>query len=154
MGIKDFFRKIGHGLKNVGSKIWNGIKKVGGFVGKIAKPLIGIAKPILGGMSLLPGKAGMIGAIGGTAASAAEAIINKLENPEVKGRLTNLVSKETAQAAADAVHKKPPAVVEQPLNPTLPSSHPSLNPTPLLANTLNPSQRSIALSQMNPPHMM
>jgi len=64
MGIKDFFKKVGRGIKRAAGKVWGGIKKGAQFVGKVAKPIINIAKPVLNTLSMLPGKLGMIGKIG------------------------------------------------------------------------------------------
>ena len=71
MGIKQWFQKLGRGIKKVAGKVWSGIKKGAQFVGRVAKkiatPVISIAKPILGGLSMLPGKLGVIGKVGSAA---------------------------------------------------------------------------------------
>ena len=155
MGIKDFFKKVWSGVKNVGGKIWNGLKKGIGFVGKIAKPIINIAKPILNGMSMIPGKLGIIGTVGSVASEAAKGLIDQIPNQDAKDKLNQLVDRgkdllDTGQQKAQEIASKVQPYAQAGLN--------IIDKVPLLANTvnnrLNPSQRSIALSQMNPPHMM
>ena len=93
MGIKSFFKKIGRGIKKVAGKIWGGIKKGAQFVGKLVKPVIGIAKPVLGVMSALPGHAGAIGRIGSAAAGIAQSVVDKIPNAQAREKLTQVIDK-------------------------------------------------------------
>ena len=93
MGIKDFFKKVGRGIKRTAGKIWGGIKKGARFVGKVAKPIISIAKPILGGLSMLPGKLGMIGKIGSGVAEFAKNIVNRIPNQQAKDKLNDVIDR-------------------------------------------------------------
>ena len=104
MGIKSFFQKIGRGIKKVAGKIWSGIKKGVGFVGKIAKPIISIAKPVLGTIAAIPGKIGLIGKVGSAAAGVAQSIIDKIPNAKAREKLTQVVDK--GKEAVDTVQKK------------------------------------------------
>ena len=83
MGIKNFFKKIGQGLK-----------KVGRFVKDKALPVIGrIAKPVLGIMGMLPGKIGAIGQIGSAVTSALHGITEKIPNKDVRDKIDNVINK-------------------------------------------------------------
>ena len=93
MSIKDFFRKIGRGIRNVAGKVWNGVKKGLGFVGRIAKPVVNIAKPALGALGALPGKLGLIGKVGSAVTGVASNIIDKIPNQQVKDKLNRVVDK-------------------------------------------------------------
>ena len=93
MGIKGFFKKLWGGVKKVGGKIWSGLKKGAQFVGKIAKPIISIAKPVLGGLSMLPGKLGIIGKVGSAAASVAKDLVDRIPNQEAKDKLNKVIDK-------------------------------------------------------------
>ena len=104
MSIKNFFRKIGRGIKKVAGKVWSGIKKGVGFVGKIAKPIISIAKPVLGTIAAIPGKIGLIGKVGSAAAGVAQSIIDKIPNAKAREKLTQVVDK--GKEAVDTVQKK------------------------------------------------
>ena len=81
--FKNFFKKIGQGLK-----------KVGRFVKDKALPAIGrIAKPILNVMSLIPGKIGAIGQIGSAVTSALHGITEKIPNKDVRDKIDNVINK-------------------------------------------------------------
>lgn len=77
MGIKDFFRKIGHG-----------IRKAGRWVRDRAIPAIGrIAKPIMNVIGLLPGKLGMIGKIGSAVTGVLHGAVEKIPNKDIRDKL-------------------------------------------------------------------
>ena len=83
MGIKDFFKKIGQGLK-----------KVGRFVKDKALPVIGrIAKPVLGIMGMLPGHLGMVFKIGSAVTSALHGVTEKIPNKDVREKIDNVINK-------------------------------------------------------------
>ena len=83
MGIKDFFRKVG-----------NGIRKAGRWVRDRALPAVGrIAKPILGMIGALPGHIGMIGRIGSGIADVLHQGISKIPNESIKDRLNGIVAR-------------------------------------------------------------
>lgn len=93
MGVKSFFKKLWGGVKRIGGKVWSGLKKAGQFVGKIAKPIINIAKPVLNGLSLLPGKVGMIGKVGSAASEVAKQIVDRIPNQQAKDKLNRVIDK-------------------------------------------------------------
>lgn len=84
MGIKDFF-----------GKVWNGVKHAGRWVGDKLKQgvsLVGrIAQPILGGISMLPGKIGMIGKIGSGVIGGINGIIDQLPEGNMKEKVRGWV---------------------------------------------------------------
>lgn len=105
MGIKDFFKKVGRGIKNTAGKIWGGIKKGVGFVGRVAKPVLGV-------LSALPGKLGMIGKVGTVVTGAAKDVIDRIPNENAKEKLNRVIDKgggviadvqQRAQGIADKV---------------------------------------------------
>jgi hypothetical protein len=104
MGIKDFFKKVGRGIKNVAGKVWGGIKKGAQFVGKVAKPIINIAKPVLNTLSMLPGKLGMIGKIGSAGAEFAKNIVDRIPNEDARNKLNNVIDR--GKEAVDNVQNK------------------------------------------------
>ena len=93
MGIKKFF-----------GKVWNGLKSAGRWVKDKALPAIGkFAKPLLNGMSILPGHLGMVGKIGSAIAGVASNIIDKIPNQSIQDKLHGIVDKanNTVQAGID-----------------------------------------------------
>ena len=82
MGIKKFF-----------SKVWGGIKKAGRFVKDKVFPIVGrIAKPILGVLSALPGKLGLIGNIGSAAANVLHNVTNSIPNENAKQKINDFIA--------------------------------------------------------------
>lgn len=86
MGIKDFFHKVGNGIKSAGSWIWDKVKKGVGFAGRIAKP-------VLGALSILPGKIGMIGKLGSGIADGVSRIVGELPESKAKQKLVVAVDR-------------------------------------------------------------
>ena len=83
MGIKNFFKKIG-----------NGIRKAGRWIRDRALPAVGrIAKPILGMIGALPGHIGTIGRIGSGIAKVLHEGISKIPNEGVRDRLNGVISR-------------------------------------------------------------
>ena len=81
MGIKNFFRKIG-----------NGLRKAGRFVRDKVFPTVGrIAKPIFNLIGTLPGKIGMIGQIGSGIASILHGATEKIPNPEMRDKIGKII---------------------------------------------------------------
>ena len=111
MSIKDFFRKIGRGIGRVGKKIWSGIKKGASFVGRLAKPIISIAKPVLGTIAALPGKVGLIGKVGSAAASVAKDLVDRIPNQEAKDKLNRVIDK--GKDLVDKVQDKAQGVADK-----------------------------------------
>ena len=93
MGIKNFFKNIGENVRKAGNKFFGGIKKSAGYVGRLSKPMISIAKPILNGMATLPGNIGIIGKVGSAVAGAAKNIIDQIPNQSAKDKLNSIVDK-------------------------------------------------------------
>lgn len=97
-------KKLWRGTKSVAGKIWNGVKKGAKFVGKIAKPILNVAQPILNGLSLLPSKLGVIGKVGSAAAGIAQNIIDRIPNDKAREKLTQVIDK--GKALADQTQQK------------------------------------------------
>ena len=77
MGVKNFFKKIG-----------KGIVKAGRFIKNKAIPFVGrLAKPILNGISMLPGKIGYIGKLGSALSGMAESIVPKIPNEDMRRKV-------------------------------------------------------------------
>ena len=94
MGIKKFFKKIG-----------NGFKKAGRWIKDKAIPFVGrIAKPILNGLSVLPGKLGLIGKLGSAVTGIAGGVVDKIPNDKVRGRMNEWIEHE-ARIGQDKLHK-------------------------------------------------
>lgn len=111
MSIKNFFKKLWGGIKKVGGKIWNGVKKGAQFVGKIAKPIINIAKPVLGGLSMLPGKIGLIGKVGSAAAGVAKELVDRIPNQKAKDKLNQVIDK--GKGFVDKVQDKAQGIADK-----------------------------------------
>ena len=85
MSIKKFFKKIG-----------NGFRKAGRWIKDKAIPFAGrLIKPILHGISALPGKLGMIGKLGSAVTGIAGGIVNKIPNDKVRGRMNEWIEHES-----------------------------------------------------------
>ena len=82
-GLKSFFKKIGQGFK-----------KVGRFIKDKALPTIGrIAKPVLGIMSMIPGKIGAIGQVGSAVTSVLHGITEKIPNKSARDKINEVIDK-------------------------------------------------------------
>ena len=86
MAIKNFFKKIGVG-----------VKKAAGFVGKIAKPILNV-------MSALPGKLGLIGKAGSAATTVVKDVVDRIPNQQAKDKLNEVIDK--GKQAVDNVQQK------------------------------------------------
>ena len=85
MSIKSFLKKVGGGIRKAGRWVKN---KAIPFVGKLAKP-------ILNGISMLPGKLGLIGKLGSTFTGIAESIVDKVPNSKVRDQISSWIDKES-----------------------------------------------------------
>ena len=84
MSIKSFLKKVG-----------GGIRKAGRWVKRKAIPFIGrLAKPILNGISLLPGKLGMIGKLGSALTGIAGGVVDQIPNDKVRDKVRNWIDHE------------------------------------------------------------
>mgnify|MGYP001039755728 FL=1 len=82
------------GLKSFFGKIGNGLRKAGRFVRDKVFPTVGrIAKPILGIISALPGKIGMIGKIGGGIANILHDATSKIPNEDARKRIDDVIAR-------------------------------------------------------------
>lgn len=93
MGIKSFFKKIGQGFK-----------KAGRWIKDKALPAVGrIAKPILGVMSMIPGKLGAIGQVGTAVTNVLHNITEKIPNKNARDKINNVIDKgsDTFQTVVD-----------------------------------------------------
>ena len=104
MGLKDFFRKVGRGIKRAAGKVWGGIKKGAQFVGKVAKPVLSI-------MSNLPGPIGLIGKIGGGVYDVAKDVVNRIPNQQAKDKLNGVIDR--GKEIADDVRDKAMGVADK-----------------------------------------
>lgn len=111
MSIKNFFKKVWGGVKKIGGKVWSGIKKGAQFVGRLAKPIISIAKPVLGTIAALPGKVGLIGKVGSAAASVAKDLVDRIPNQEAKDKLNRVIDK--GKDLVDKVQDKAQGVADK-----------------------------------------
>ena len=104
MGIKDFFRKVGRGIKNFAGKVWSGLKRGAQIVGKVAKPILSIAKPVLEGMSMAHGKVGKIGQVGAGIVNTLKGIVDNIPNQAAKDKLNTVIDR--GKGVVDTVQQK------------------------------------------------
>ena len=97
MSIKNFFKKIGGGIKKAAGKVWGGVKKAAGFVGRIAKPILNV-------MSALPGKLGLIGKAGSAVTTVVKDVVDRIPNQQAKDKLNEVIDK--GKQAVDNVQQK------------------------------------------------
>ena len=93
MGIKSFLKKVG-----------NGIKKAGRWVKNKAIPFVGrLAKPILNGAAMLPGKLGLIGKLGSALTGIAGGVVDQIPNDKVRDKVRGWIDHEAklGRAAID-----------------------------------------------------
>ena len=84
MSIKSFLKKVG-----------GGIRKAGRWIKNKAIPFIGrLAKPILNGISMLPGKLGMIGKLGSALTGIAGGVVDQIPNDKVRDKVRNWIDHE------------------------------------------------------------
>ena len=87
MGIKDFFRKVGSGIKN-------GLKAGYNWVKDKALPVVGrIADTGMNILSLLPGKLRMIGKVGSFIGSGIKAITGQIGNKDLSKKIDDGVDR-------------------------------------------------------------
>ena len=73
------------GLKSILKKVGGAISKAGRWVKNKAIPFVGrLAKPILNGISMLPGKLGMIGKLGSALTGIAGGVVDQIPNDKVR----------------------------------------------------------------------
>lgn len=84
MGIKNFFKKVGNGLKAAGR--WVRDKAIP-FIGRLAKPVLNV-------VSALPGKIGMIGKIGSAVAGVASSAAKQIPNANVRNKVQGWIEHE------------------------------------------------------------
>ena len=83
------------GLKNFLKKVGGAITKAGRWVKHKAIPFVGrLAKPILNGISLLPGKLGMIGKLGSAMTGIAGGVVDQIPNDKVRDKVRNWIDHE------------------------------------------------------------
>ena len=84
MSIKSFLKKVG-----------GGIRKAGRWIKHKAIPFVGrLAKPILNGISMLPGKLGMIGKLGSALTGIAGGVVDQIPNDKVRDKVRNWIDHE------------------------------------------------------------
>ena len=85
MSIKSFLKKVG-----------GGIRKAGRWVKHKAIPFIGrLARPILNGISMLPGKIGLVGKLGSALTGIAGGVVNQIPNDKVRDKVRNWIDHES-----------------------------------------------------------
>ena len=104
MSIKNFFKKIGRGIKKAAGKVWGGVKKAAGFVGKVTKPILNV-------MSVLPGTLGLIGKVGSAAANVVKDVVDRIPNQQAKDKLNEVIDK--GKQAVDNVQEKAQTVANK-----------------------------------------
>lgn len=85
MGFKDFFNKVGRGIRTAGKWAGDKIKKGVGLVGRIARPVMSV-------IGALPGGIGTIGKIGGAVIGGIGDIVNSLPENRTKDKLTGFIN--------------------------------------------------------------
>ena len=94
MGIKSFLKKVG-----------NGIKKAGRWVKNKALPFAGrLIKPIMHGISMLPGKLGLIGKLGSALTGIAGGVVDQIPNDKVRDKVRGWIDHE-AKLGRTAIDK-------------------------------------------------
>ena len=94
MSIKLFLKKIG-----------GAISKAGRWVKNKAIPFVGrLAKPILNGISMLPGKLGLIGKLGSALTGIAGGVVDQIPNDKVRDKVRNWIDHE-AKLGRTAIDK-------------------------------------------------
>jgi len=91
--IKNFFKKIGQGIKNGATKVYNFGKGVVQKVGHVLRPVADIAEKVGGVMSALPGKAGMIGSGLAAGGATVKTITDLLPESKAKTKLNEALDK-------------------------------------------------------------
>ena len=94
MSIKRFFKKVGGAIAKAGRFAKN---KVLPFAGKLLKP-------VMHGISMLPGKIGMIGKLGSALTGIAESIVDKVPNEKVRNGINSWIERE-ARLGRTAIDK-------------------------------------------------
>ena len=84
MSIKSFLKKVGRGIRKAGRWVKN---KAIPFAGKLIKP-------ILNGISMLPGKLGMIGKLGSALTGIAGGVVDQIPNDKVRDKVRNWIDHE------------------------------------------------------------
>ena len=85
MSIKSFLKKVG-----------GAITKAGRWVKHKAIPFVGrLARPILNGISMLPGKLGMIGKLGSALTGIAGGVVDQIPNYKVRDKVRNWIDHES-----------------------------------------------------------
>ena len=93
------------GLKSLLKKVGRGIAKAGRWVKNKAIPFVGrLAKPILNGISMLPGKLGMIGKLGSAMTGIAGGVVDQIPNDKVRDKVRNWIDHE-AKIGRTAIDK-------------------------------------------------
>lgn len=81
--IKDFFKKIGRGLKKAGRWIKD---KVFPAIGRVVKPVLSV-------IGLLPGKIGMVGKIGSAVTNLIHEGVNNIPNKDARDKINGAIAK-------------------------------------------------------------
>ena len=84
MGLKSFLKKVGRGIAKAERWVKN---KAIPFVGRLAKP-------ILNGISMFPGKIGMIGKLGSALTGIAGGVVDQIPNDKVRDKVRNWIDHE------------------------------------------------------------
>ena len=91
--IKEFFKKIGRGIKKGATKAWDWTRGAIQKVAKIARPVADIASKVGGAMSALPGKAGAIGTGMAAGGEAIKSITDLLPDSAAKNKINESINK-------------------------------------------------------------
>ena len=84
MSIKSFLKKVGGGIRKAGRWVKN---KAIPFAGKLIKPIIN-------GISMLPGKIGLVGKLGSALTGIAGGVVDQIPNDKVRDKVRNWIDHE------------------------------------------------------------
>lgn len=91
--IKNFFSRVGNGIKSGATKVWNGVRNGIGYVGRIAKPLSSMALGAGSMLGRLPGTVGLIGKALQGGGAVLKSLTDSIPNGAVKEKLNNAIDK-------------------------------------------------------------
>lgn len=92
-GIKNFFSRIGNGIKKGATKVWNGVKNGIGYVGRVAKPLSSMAIGAGSILGRIPGVVGTVGKALQGGGAILKSLTNSLPNSSVKDKINNAIDR-------------------------------------------------------------
>ena len=89
----NFVKNISSGIKKGATKVWEVGRNTVQKVGKVIKPAAEIAAKVGGFMSMLPGKAGLVGKLISTGGEAVKRYTNMLPDSKAKDKINESINK-------------------------------------------------------------